>query len=192
MSLRRQTKSPSRRQVVAARHIPLDILAHFDAMKFVGNAWIDEEGSNQVSYARIVVLDPRGRAVEVRESMAPELLIDSEQLSECDDERIFEFCGRWCGRAGVAYRAWEAVWFSYPSERDRITLGMQPRERAVLIHREFRSVNDELLLLQDVTKSPDAMLDYHRNLGWERSFRPHLGPSVPWELDDRLPEGAER
>lgn len=177
------------RDVVSAEHIPLDELDHYLAKELMGNEWMGPE--NRVSFARVIRRDEDGAPFEIRESTAPDHLVSPEELARCDDEEIFELCGKRDGRAAVAYCVTESVSLSFPPEADRKTLDLDRGERAIRIHREFRSLTGELLLVQSISMTPDVWLEYHRNLFWERSFRPHLAAYEPWDDELRRQQDPE-
>lgn len=171
-----------RRHVLTTRSIPLEELEHYLAKQFEGNEWLGP--ANTVSFARVIRRDEQGAPFEIRESWAPDHLFTPDDLARCDDEELFELCGRRYGRWAVAYIGTESVSLAIPGEADRGTLDLSRGERAIRIHRDFRSLTGELLLTQSLTMTPDVWLEYHRNLFWERSFRPELAAYEPW--DDEL------
>lgn len=178
-----------RRHVLTAESIPLEDIDHYLAKEFEESGWLGPD--NRVSFARVIRRDEEGAPFEIRETTAPGHLLTPEDLDRCDDENLVELGATRAGRAALAHLVREGVSLGFPREADRETLDLSRGERAIRIHREYRNLTGELLIDQSITLTPDVWLEYHRNLMWERAFRPELASYEPWDEELRRRQDPE-
>jgi hypothetical protein len=160
------------REVMAAREMPFEeAFSLKDDFRFT--PWGERP---RLSHACVLYRDECRDPAELCDMWVPEALVSPADLGGADSIEELDLTGRGGTRARP-YRASEWVHVFEPRDRDRILLELDVGAAAISITREYRNLVGDVLGVEHRWVRIGSILQYVRNLPWERAVLRDFFPS---------------